>query len=102
MRQVNVMPGGAIGQSAVVVQVGTQAMPIGVLLHVQPREPGGHALVQSAVDVQERGPPASAGPPSAGGTPPSVGGIIIPMSRNDASGVAWKHRGMYGKVLVST
>ncbi len=110
LRQVKVTPGGAIGQSAVTVHVGTQRCPIGVVEQVQPRDPVGHAPVQSAVVVHARGPAsagiaASTGPASGGaippspGTPPSGGGPII---ANDASGVAWKHRGMYGNVLVST
>jgi len=99
------MPIGPAGQSAAAVQVGAQRIPMGVVAHVHPREPGGHAPVQSAAPVQVRGPviPPSAGgiPPSPIGTPPSPGGIIMPAA-NDGSGVAWKHRGMYGKVLVST
>ena len=106
MRHVKVTPGGAIGQSAVVVHVGTHIIPIGVVEHVQPADPGGHAPVHCAVLVHARGPvmPPSAGggpPASVGGTPASPpGGIII--ARKVASGVAWKHRGMYGNVLVST
>lgn len=104
MRQVNVIPGGAIGQSAVVVHVGTHSIPIGVALQAHPREPGGHAPVQSAVVVHARGPmpPASVGiAASPVGTPPSPGGIII-IALKLGSGAAWKHRGMYGNVLVST
>jgi hypothetical protein len=92
------MPIGPAGQSAAAVQVAAQRIPMGVVAHVHPREPGGHAPVQSAALVQLRGPVI---PPSAGGTPPSPIGIIMPAA-NDGSGVAWKHRGMYGKVLVST
>ena len=85
------MPIGPAGQSAVTAQVGMQIMPIGELLQVQPRAPAGHAPVQSAVVVHARGPIMPASPI----------GIIMPAAK-DASGVAWKHRGMYGQVLVST
>jgi len=95
------MPGGAIGHSRVVVQVGTQRIPIGVVAQVQPRDPAGHCPVHPAVEVHATGPgivPASA----TGITPASPGGIIIMPALNDGSGVAWKHRGIYGQVFVST
>ena len=41
-----------IGQSADVVHVGMQIIPIGESAHVQPFEPGGQAFVQSAGVVQ--------------------------------------------------
>jgi hypothetical protein len=80
-------------------QVGTQRMPMGVVAQVHPRAPGAQAFVHSDGVVHARGPiaPASA----TGVTPASPAGIIIPRA-NEASGVAWKHRGMYGNVLVST
>ena len=100
-----VIPGGAIGQSAVTAHVGAQRIPIGEFVQVHPREPGGQAPAQSVVVVHARGPvpPPSTGiAASPGGPPASPGGIIIIPALNDASGVAWKQRGMYGKVLVST
>ena len=64
---------GPIGQSALVVQVGMQAIPIGVCPQVQPFEPGGQsAAVQSAWLAQALGPIM---PPSPIGIPPS--GICI-------------------------
>lgn len=69
------MPIGPIGQSAFVVHVGMQSIPMGVCPHVQPIEPGGQsAIAQSAGVVHAFGPIII--PPSMGG-PPSPG-ICIP------------------------
>jgi hypothetical protein len=97
-RQEKVTPGGAIGQSATTLHVGTQRMPIGVVAQVQPREPAGHRPAQPAVEVQAAGPIA----PASATTPASPPGIIMAPALNEASGAAWKHRGIYGQVLVST
>jgi hypothetical protein len=44
------------GQSASLVHVGIQAIPIGVEPQVQPTEPGGHAPTHSDAIVQALGP----------------------------------------------
>jgi hypothetical protein len=70
---------GRTGQSASVEQVGTQRCPAGVDAQVQPAEPAGQASAQSAVEVQLVGPVVP---------PPPV------PAANEASGAAWKQRGM--------
>ena len=62
--QVSVWPPGPIGQSVAVVHVGTQIIPIGESLQVQPFEPGGHAFVQSEASMHDCGPIPPAPPVS--------------------------------------
>ncbi len=84
------VPIGGVGQSAVVVQVGTQPLLIrmGKVAHMQPLDPIGQAILQSASSMQPGGPiiPSAGGEfPSAGGGIPSIG-PVIPKSALQAVG----------------
>ena len=52
-----IAPLGPAGQSPAAEQVGAQSLPVGVVAHVQPLLPGGHAPEQSVSAVQLFGPP---------------------------------------------
>jgi hypothetical protein len=83
-----------MGQSALVLQVGMQAIPIGVCPQVHPIEPGGQsATVQSPALAQAFGPIM---PPSPG-IPPS--GCMMPPPA--PFGVPLKQPRMYGKPAVT-
>src|SRR5262245_41774346 len=75
------------GQSAVVLHVGTQIIPIGESWQVQPSEPGGHASAQSASSLQGSGPimpPPAPGP--VGIIPPVPGPGAAPAAPPPAPG----------------